>query len=120
LHIHFALGERPHAFWVSDWTAGAGRVARYKVLSKQRADRSLEVLVIEERAGGNRRALLRRDLDASAPAGWLGHWIEELAQMLSTKLHAFDLRHIQSEAEWCAAAERLGWLEPSRARPRRP
>jgi hypothetical protein len=110
LRIRFALGERPHWFWVSEWTPLDGAAARYKVLSKRRADGSLEVLVIEERTAGGRRPLLQRELEPGAPAGWLERWVEDLSESLAATFHAFDLRGIETEIEWRETAGRLGWL----------
>jgi hypothetical protein len=110
LRIRFALGERPHWFWVSDWTPLEGGAARYKVLSKRRADGSLEVLVIEERAAGERRPLAQRDLEPGAAAGWLERWVEDLSESLAARFHGFDLRRIETEGEWRETAGRLGWI----------
>jgi hypothetical protein len=109
LQLRFARGERPHWFWVSDQVVLAEGAARYKVLSKRRPDGALEVLVIEERIGGERRILARRALAPEMPAGWLEHWVDELAEALGAKFHAFDLRGIANEHDWRETAERLGW-----------
>lgn len=109
LSIRFADGERPHLFWVSSWTDGPDPAARYKVLSKQRGDASIEVLVVEETKLGGRRCLARQDIPAAAPAGWLAHWVSELGDSLGIRLYRYDLRAVETEREWRETAQRLGW-----------
>jgi hypothetical protein len=113
LRIQFHDGERPHVFWVSDWTKPPDPPARYKVLSKRRANGSIEVIVIEESEERGRQCLAREDIPADAPAGWLSRWVSELAGSIGVSFERFDLRSIETEGEWRETAERLGWtLEP--------
>ncbi len=114
LRIRFAEGERPHLFWVSARADVVGRKVRYKILSKRRPDSSIEVIVIEEGSGQTRRCLKREDVPAGTPAGWLSRWVSELASSLGIRFHCFDLREIESEAEWQERTERLGWTRGPR------
>ncbi len=114
LRIRFAEGERPHLFWVSARADVPGRNVRYKILSKRRPDGSIEVIVIEEGSGPTRRCLKREDIPAGTPAGWLSRWVDELASSLGIRFQCFDLREIESEAEWQERAERLGWTRGTR------
>ena len=114
LRIRFAEGERPHLFWVSARADVPGRNVRYKILSKRRPDGSIEVIVIEEGSGPTRRCLKREDIPAGTPAGWLSRWVDELASSLGIRFQCFDLREIESEAEWQERAERLGWTRGER------
>ena len=114
LRIRFTEGERPHLFWISTRSEVLGRSVRYKILSKRRPDSSIEVIVIEEGNGQTRRCLKREDVPAGTPAGWLSHWVSELASSLGIRFHCFDLREIESEAEWQEKAESLGWTRRTR------
>ena len=113
LHIDFAAGERPHRFWVSDWTRatseGAHERSRYKILSKRHVDRSLEVLVLEEVRSGRVTARRLARIPPTTPSGWLTHWVEKLASDLDISFHPFDLSDIESVEEWRHATRRLGW-----------
>jgi len=109
LRIRFADGERPHLFWVSP-TAG-GR--RFKILSKKRLDGSVEALVIEE-AARQRRPLARVEVEPSAPAGWLSHWVDTVATELRVDFRFFDLRAVSSADEWNRVADQLGWVRSGR------
>lgn len=114
LRIRFAAGERPHCFWVSTGSrqrASPDAPARYKVLSKRRPDRSLLALVVEEDPSGVRRGMLRLEVPADAPSGWLAHLVGRLADDLGTRFRRFDLEAVKSAEEWRATARRLGWLE---------
>ncbi len=114
LRICFAEGERPHLFWVSARADLGGRNVRYKILSKRRPDGSIEVIVIEDCSGQARRCIKREDIPARTPAGWLSRWVSELASALGIRFHCFDLREIETEAEWQDRAERLGWTRGER------
>jgi hypothetical protein len=81
------------------------------VLSKRRADQSLLVLVVEEQLRGTRRGVLRLEVPADAPSGWLGHLVGRLEDDLRTRFECFDLQAVESADEWRATARRLGWLE---------
>jgi hypothetical protein len=111
LRIDFARGERPDRFWVSQWSpqSGPGIRVRYKVLSKRRADRSREVLVLEERSPGGTRALRVAEIPATSPAGWLEHWARRLASDLGIRFTEFDLSAIETLEEWRDETRRLGW-----------
>jgi hypothetical protein len=107
LHVHFARGERPHVFWVSPGPTPI------KVLSKRRADGSLEVLVVRE-DGRQRQVLARSEVPADAPSGGLSHWVERFAEEQGTRFRRYDLRHVESAEQWLEAAAELGWLGSSR------
>ena len=107
LHVHFARGERPHLFWVSPGPSPL------KVLSKSRADGSLEVLIVRD-AGPQRQVLARTDVPADAPSGWLAHWVERFAEEQGTRFRRYDLRHVESAEQWLETAKELGWLQGPR------
>ena len=109
LRIRFPEGERPHLFWISTWTNSPDVRARYKVLSKRREDASIEVVVIEEQGRRGRWCIAREDIAANVPSGWLSRWVSELGSSLGIDFQRFDLRSIESEAEWQEMARRLGW-----------
>lgn len=109
LRIHFTRGERPYVFWVSEWSRQAAPHCRYKILSKRRADAALEVLVVEEREDGGRRALAEEIVPADHPSGWLERWAEDFGASVGVRLQSFDLRHVETRDEWSALAETLGW-----------
>lgn len=112
LKISFARGERPHLFWVSDWSAALGSWRRWKILSKRTASGAIDVCVVEERSDGQRRTLARHTLPPDQPAGWLDRWANDFASDLEVKLLRFDLRGVRSEAEWLERVRTLGWLDP--------
>lgn len=107
LHVHFARGERPHLFWVSSGPAPL------KVLSKRRADGTLEVLVVQD-GGAQRQVLVRSEVPADAPSGWLSHWVERFAEEQGARFRRYDLRHVESAEQWLETAAELGWLGGSR------
>lgn len=109
LRIHFEKGERPYIFWVSHWVPHDGDRCRFKVLSKSLPDRALEILVLREGAATRRKTLAHLELPAGFPSGWLERWVETLAGELETRFEAFDLKSIQTHAEWQEVAVRLGW-----------
>lgn len=114
LRIRFSGGERPHLFWISAWTQQPEGRCRYKVLSKSRADRSVEVLVLQDGARGLRQPVARLDVPEDSPAGWLDRWVETLADELCTHFERFDLRGIATAEEWREVARRLGWMRDVR------
>jgi hypothetical protein len=109
LRIRFGKGERPYVFWDSQWVQQDGDRALFKVLSKLRPDRSLEVLVVREGNTTRRKTLAHLRLPRSAPSGWLEHWVDTLATELGTRFEAFDLKNVVSQAEWREVAVRMGW-----------
>lgn len=109
LRIRFGEAERPYLFWISSWVEDGEGSVRFKVLSKQRPDRSLEVLVIQEGDNGRRKTVAHVEVPRSFPSGWLERWVTLLAYDLSTAFESFDLRQVQTHAQWVEVAARLGW-----------
>jgi len=89
------------------WIHEDGKRVRYKVLSKSRPNRTLEVLVLQQ--GHARKALAHIEVPAHFPAGWLERWVRSLGTDLGSQFQEFDLRHIQTPEEWTQIATRLGW-----------
>ena len=112
LRIHFAKGERPHLFWVSSPDTKTGEWV--KILSKRRADATIEVLVVRAGGGLPRRVLAHLEIPVDTPSGWLSGWVDTLARDLDARFHAYDLRSIDSAAAWTDTALRIGWLRDTR------
>ncbi|MFQ5514262.1 MAG: hypothetical protein ACE5FG_07440 [Myxococcota bacterium] len=110
LRIRFRAGERPHLFWVTRWHRDPTERYRFKVLSKARADRTIEVIVLREGERMRRQPLVHLELPADVPSGWLERWIDTLSTELGTRFESFDLRDVGSADEWRRVAARLGWL----------
>lgn len=106
LRIQFVAGERPYAFWVS---AQGKPGVRYKVLSKRLPDRSMDVLVVEQARRGRPRGIARLDVPASAPSGWLDHWVETLGRDLGVEFVRFDVSAVGSLEDWRSHVRRMGW-----------
>ena len=106
LRIAFAAGERPYAFWVSQRSDPG---ARFKVLSKRLPDRSLDVLVVEEPPSARPRGIARLDVPATAPSGWLDHWVQTLGRDLGVEFVRFDVSSVANVEEWRAHVRRMGW-----------
>jgi len=109
LRIHFSRGERPYIFWISNWVPQDGEEWRFKVISKHHADRTLEVLVIQEGSDSRRKSIGHLKLPRDHPSGWLENWVRSLEDELGTRFHSYDLRNVQTQEEWQEVATRLGW-----------
>ncbi len=96
-------------FWVSDWSEPPEDRCRYKILSKLRPDRSLDVLVLREGGQVRRRPIASVQVPADSPAGWLERWVDTVGGELAVRFERFDLRHVESANEWRTLAQRLGW-----------
>ncbi len=106
LRICFADGDRPFLFWLS--TRAAGK-QRYKILSKRARSGDFEILVVEEQAR-SRRVLAHKRLARDLPSGWLPQWVDRLARDLEVSFRCYDLRGIETPAEWNQIARALGWI----------